>query len=104
MCAGGLQSTQDIPATVRTRICVYIYIYIYIYMCVRICICVYTCTCVLHRMLGNVARWLEFPFYQSPQSVPFMCAQAMSASEVHVGVVMYGSDKLVLVVFQTHRR
>ena len=80
------------------------YIYICIYTRVRICICVYTCTCVLHRMLGNVARWLEFPFYQSPQSVPFMCAQAMSASEVHVGVVMYGSDKLVSVVFQTNRR
>ena len=65
---------------------------------------VYICTCVLHRMPSNVARWLEFPCYRSPQSVPSMCVQAMSASEVHVGVVMYRFDKLVSAAFQTHRQ
>ena len=33
-----------------------------------------------------------------------MCAHAMSASAVHVGVVMFRYDKLVPAAFQTHRQ
>ena len=33
-----------------------------------------------------------------------MCFHAMSASEVHVGVVMFRFDKLVSAAFQTHRQ